>query len=264
MVDHNAGRRRRRRGGIGADDRRRQAGGKGGDEFRLRGLAGEVAGFLGVAGVIIEFAGPHRARRPLAPFGVAVGGGAGTVTHELRMTLIVGWPGKLAESGLFDRSGRIFQDRHQRLALQARHSRQAAGFHQRGIQIEQFDRCRRAAPACLHPRHRDQQWHAGVQIEVGGFRPQRVFSEVIAVIGPKDDDGFVAQAELVEAVENLADLGVEITGGGHVAVADFLDGIGAELPLFVPAEDLPRVMPADAVGANAGQPAGSGGGMFSR
>ena len=53
------------------------------------------------------------------------------------------------------------------------------------------------------------------------FSPEAVFAEEESVIAPEHDDRVVGEAEFVEGVDDLADLGVDVADAGVVGVAGF-------------------------------------------
>ena len=78
------------------------------------------------------------------------------------------------------------------MALDTLRTRQAAKFCQRLIQIERFNRA--FSDLCLPAGHVDNQRHAcGNFVERLRLGPFSFFAEMITMIAPEDDDGFVAQ-----------------------------------------------------------------------
>ena len=71
-------------------------------------------------------------------------------------------------------------------------------------------------------RRGDDEGDSSGEFVVVGFGPDALFAEVDAVVAPEDDDGVVRQAELIEFVEEAADLGVDVAHASVVAVAEAL------------------------------------------
>ena len=78
----------------------------------------------------------------------------------------------------------------------------------------------------------DDEGHAGAAFPDALFLPQAVLAEVVAVIAMEDDDGLVSQAEAVQGIDHLADLGIHEGGAGKVALFGLVAQLIGELVLI--------------------------------
>ena len=105
---------------------------------------------------------------------------------------------------------------------------EAAEVGERGIDVDQLGEGGGAFAGGLLAGGGDDQRDAGGFFEDALLLPEAaVLAEVIAVVAVEDDDGFVAELEAVEGVEQLADLLVHEGDRGEIGLA------GLALQLFV-------------------------------
>lgn len=106
----------------------------------FHGIFGEIEGFIRVGLVIVQFAGADSAGRPIAPFGVAMGGGAGRVAHELGTAFVVGWARELAEGGGFDGCFRVSENRAEGGTFELLACGEVAEIDEGRVEVDEFDR----------------------------------------------------------------------------------------------------------------------------
>ena len=141
----------------------------------------------------------------------------------------------LGESGVFYRHFRIHHDCGQARTFQ-RLRKVVVDFRQLGqrrIKVDQFRQRRRAfAVADFVVRGGDDQRDSRIEFEVRRLAPQRVLTNVKAVIRRKNNDRVVCLAAFVEGVENLADLRIQETDLSKVAVAVMPNFILGEITIL--------------------------------
>ena len=116
------------------------------------------------------------------------------------------------------RDGRVIEQRPQRLAVHAPVPPEPAQFEHGGRDVEA--RHQRRAPGGPEPRRRDRQRHPQHPLVVQvPLQHQGVVAHHLAVVGGEHDDRVVRDADLLEVVEDPADLGVDEldhpVGGGE-------------------------------------------------
>src|SRR5262245_53207512 len=70
-----------------------------------------------------------------------------------------------------------------------------------------------------------------VVLNVAVLRPRIVLPELPTMVAPQDDDGICTQTEAVQFVEQFADLGVDVTHRGVVAVLEFAGEVVGNMSL---------------------------------
>ena len=178
-------------------------------EFRFHGgevrLGREIGPLVRVVRMIVEF---------FAAVGIT------DVTPALAAHRVIALPvGR--QHGPVPRALRFPQERHQALAVERGHGRQAAEFIERGKQIDQADRPGGAGlgagDAGRHHEKRDAR----------GALPKREFVQVVflpevpAVIRPEHDDGVVRRRTGSERIEQPTDQGIAIGDVRQIGLEEF-------------------------------------------
>ena len=78
----------------------------------------------------------------------------------------------------------------------------------------------------------DDKGDAGAEFEVGHLAPDAFFAEVPAVVAEEEDDGVVGELQVVEFVEDAAELGVHVRDAGAVTVDEGAGEVVVEWALF--------------------------------
>ena len=103
--------------------------------------------------------------------------------------------------------------------------RQRRQFTQRWVHIHQFHKCIAGNIASPLTGRRNDQRHSRGDLIVRRLAPYPMLAQMPAVIAPKNNNRLLPQAQGVQLIENLTDLGVNIAYAGQIRV-DQIAGIG--------------------------------------
>lgn len=103
---------------------------------------------------------------------------------------------------------------------------EAGEFAECGVDIGECGGCVSFVAICTLARGVDEQWDAGGLVPECELLPVLFFADVKTVIAPEYDDGVLFHGRVVEAIEEAAELVVDIADAGEVTAHEVL-------PLFV-------------------------------
>ncbi len=216
-------------GGEGADGLG-EAGAEVLDEGVVCWVVGEVEVFVGVGGVIVEFA----TFLSLIPLDVAVAFGGDGAAHDLGEFVERGGGGfggageaeDLGEGGAGPGGFGIFEEGMEGGAFEGGGWGEAGEVAEGGEEIDEFDDALAgfAALGGGDLRGGDEEGGAGGFVKEGAFLPEAVLAEVVAVVAPEDDGGGGPELVLVEGVEEEAELGIDEGDAGVVGLEGFAEG----------------------------------------
>ena len=188
-------------------------------------FGGEVLGFEGVGLVVVEFEfGIGDRSAGFFPFDHAVAGGADGAAEEV----VAGVDVDDAVAGF---GGGVGEDGGEAFAVEAFAGGEAGEFDQGGVDVDGFDEGG-GFGVLSFAGGGDDEGDAGGLLVVGVFAPEAVVAEVPAVVAPEDDDGVGGEGGGVQGVEDEAELGVHVGGGGIVAVDEAAGGGVVDVAFF--------------------------------
>ena len=175
--------------------------------------------------MIVEF----EAFLALGPFGVTPSFRADASTHHRCFESIVGGTEDLAEGGIIPFGKGIVEERGEGASGEIGGGGKSGEVDDGGVDVDELHDAGARLASSLESRGADDEWSAGALFEHGSFLPDAiVFTEVVAVVAPEDDDGVIGELETVEFIEHTAHLGIDkrdagIVGLQGLAAVEFID-----------------------------------------
>ena len=117
---------------------------------------------------------------------------------------------------------RILEKRREGLAFDLGRGREIAEVEKGGVEVEEADGLVADLTRCRHRWRFDKERHAGGLFPEGLLAPLFLFPEVLAVVGPENDDGIIGVSAFFEGGHDFADLCIHEGNAGEVAVNHFL------------------------------------------
>ena len=99
------------------------------------------------------------------------------------------------------------------------------------VDVDEFDNAGRGLAVSFCSRSADDERSSSALFEEGALLPDAVvFSEVVAVVAPEDDDGVVGESVFFESIEHASDLGVDegdagVVGLESLAASEFVEAV---------------------------------------
>lgn len=116
----------------------------------------------------------------------------------------------------------IVEERKKTASGEVLFERESGEIGDRRIDVNELDNARTGLTISFCARGADDEGGAGPLFKHGALLPDAmVFSKVVAVIGPEDDDGILSKAETVEFGEHATDLGIDEGDAGEVGLEAF-------------------------------------------
>jgi hypothetical protein len=194
-------------------------------------LAGEVGQFARVGGVIVKFA----AFLSAIPFNVAVALGGDGAAHDLGEVVerggqgagIAGEAEDLGKGGAVPRGFRVFEQWFQTDAGEPGWRLEGCEIAQGGEEVDELDDTAAgfAALGFGDLGGGDDEGRSGGFVKEGAFLPEAVLAEMVAVVAPEHDEGFVPELVVVEGIEDKADLSINEGDAGVVGAKGFTEGV---------------------------------------
>ncbi len=186
--------------------------------------------------MLVELAGFNDTCLPIAPFGVSPVSGANAIAHGVRLArrcaVRVGGAGVLGEGGWFDDGYGVFQNGLKAGAFKCGSGGETGQGGDGGENVDHLDEGAGFGSRVLGGRRSNDERDSGVELEVAGFGPKALLSEVVAVITPKNDQGVLEHVVCLQCGDDLADLSVEVADASEVAVTHLSDLFGCGLLLL--------------------------------
>jgi hypothetical protein len=155
---------------------------------------------VGIVLVIVKLDAVHS----FIPFGVAPAFGANGAAHDLIGQAIIGGAEDLGDGDAVPLLGRMIQKRTQAFSVEFGRC-QLGEVGERWVEVDELDNSCTCLPVSFGPGGADDERSADAFFEQAAFLPDaKVFTKMIAVVTPKNDDGIVGEVEPVKAVKNTA------------------------------------------------------------